>query len=365
MSDIKTIKLNQTSRNTSEIPDVILISPNNPNTKTRQILRSKIINNTRTPEDTLSVDLIHEKVGDDGTWSTSYQDLRKLKEGESIRIQLDSAQTRELFNNISEHYEISKLGVRGGTRYVISTEKDIENIIFAESSDKKALARKVMSEISDTEARDIVSSDSKLIKGFFNSLPKIRVDILESLKTQLEGNLTQNEKNLQKWIDENRKVRCMIFGLEFIDYKREVSFGNSRFDILTEQSGLDHVIIEMKSPNVKLFDVVTKTTANGTKDEYIISKDLGEAIPQVIKYFDEYDRENDETFKKNGVSKKKISKAIILIGRNEKDNPVWQEHFNRLRHRLSGIEMLTYDHLVEKIGNQIENLKMLSNEENI
>ncbi len=365
MSDIKTIKLNQTSKNTSEIPDVILKSPNNPNTKTRQVLRSKVINNTRTPKDTLSVDLIHERIAEDGTWSTSYSDLRKLKEGESIRIRLDSAQTRELYNNIGEHYDVSKLGVKGGTRYVISNQKDIENIIFAENSDKKALAEKVLSEISDAEAKDIISSDNKLIKGFFNALPQIRVDILESLKTQLEGNLTNNERNLQSWIDENKKVRCMIFGLEFIDYKREVSFGNSRFDILTEQSGLDHVIIEMKSPNVGLFDVVRKSTNNGEKEEYIISKDLGEAIPQVIKYFDEYQRENDETFKKNGVLKKRVSKAIILIGRNEKDNIVWQEHFNRLRHRLSGIEILTYDHLVEKIGNQIENLKILSNEENV
>jgi hypothetical protein len=121
----------------------------------------------------------------------------------------------------------------------------------------------------------------------------------------------------------------------------------------------------MKSPNVKLFDVGRKPTNNGEKEEYVISKDLGEAIPQVIKYFDEYQRENDETFKKNGVLKKRVSKAIILIGRNEKDNTVWQEHFNRLRHRLSGIEILTYDHLVEKIGNQIENLKILSSEENV
>lgn len=365
MSEIKKVQLNRTSRDTSEIPDVVLESPKKQNLKTRQVLRSRVINNQNKPDNSLSVDIIHEVKNDDGTWSTSFEDLRKLKEGESVRIQLDSAQTKFLHENLVDHYAVSKTGVGNGKRFIVSGVKDIENIIFADTSNKKALAERVINEISDTEAEEIILSDKKLIKGFFSSLPQLRLNILENLKTQLESKLSGNEKDIQKWIDENKKIRCMIFGLEFIDYKREVSFGNSRFDVLTEQSGLEHVIIEMKSPSADLFDVVTKLTSNGKKDEYIISPDLSEAIPQVIKYFDEYKRENEETFKKNGVSKKKISKAIIIIGKNKKDDPIWQEHFNGLRHRLSGIEILTYDHLIEKMSNQIDNLKALGNEENI
>lgn len=363
MNEIKEIKLNQTSKNTSDISDVILTTPDNQNFKTRQILRSRIINNSKIPENSLCIDLIHERKNKDGTWDTSFTDLRKLKEGESIRIQLDSTQTKSLYENISEHYEISKSGVGNGKRFIISGVKDVDNIIFADTSNKKVLAEKILSEVSDNEAQDIILSDKKLIKGFFSSLPQIRLSILENLKKQLSSKLTGNEKDIQNWIDENKKIRCMIFGLEFIDYKREISFGNSRFDVLTEQSGLEHIIIEMKSPSAEVFDKIKKTTSNGVKEDYIISSGLAEAIPQVIKYFDEYSRENDETFKKNGVLKKKVSKAIIVIGRNKKDDSIWQENFNRLRHRLSGIEILTYDHLIEKMSNQIENLKILGSEE--
>lgn len=365
MSEIKEVKLNQTSRYTSDVNDVILTTPNNQNLKTRQILRSRIINNAKVPSDSLSIDLIHERKNADGTWSTNYEDLRKLKEGESVRIQLDSSQTQSLYKNLTDHYEISKSGVGNGKRFVVSGVKDIENIIFADTSNKKALAEKVISEITDQEAGEIISKSKKLIKEFFTSLPQIRLEILESLKKQLEEKLAGSEKEVQKWIDENRQVRCLIFGLEYIDYKREVSFGNSRFDLLTEQSGTHHVIIEMKSPNVDLFETVSKKTTNGQKDEYIISSDLAEAIPQIIQYFEEYNRETEVTFKKNGVQKKSIAKGIIIIGRNKKDDPIWQSHYNGLCHRLSGVEILTYDHLVEKMSNQIENLKSLSDTKKI
>lgn len=178
------------------------------------------------------------------------------------------------------------------------------------------------------------------------------------MKKEVESKLLDNEKAIQKWIDEEPKTRCLIFGLEFIDYKREVQFGSSRFDILTEQSGSEHVIIEMKSPNVDVFEEKTTQLKNGTKREFIISKDLAEAIPQTIKYFREYEGGNEETFQKIGADKKKPHKALIIIGRRKED-PIWQQHYSDLNNRISGIEILTYDHLIEKMTNQIKNLKEL------
>jgi hypothetical protein len=362
MTEIKEIRLSQTSSNTSDIPDVILTSPNSQNLKTRQILRSRIINNARMPENSLSIDLIHEKKGDDGTWNSSYQDLRKLKEGESVRIQLDSSQTKQLHENLGIHQKASEGGVGNGKRYIISGVSDIANIAIADTANKKALAEKILAEISEKDASDIILSNKKFMTAFFSSLPQIKIEVLENLKRQLETKLSGNEMTVQNWIDENRKIRCLVFGLEFVDYKREVSFGNSRFDLLMEQTGEYHVIIELKSPSAELFDVVIKKTTHGEKAEYIISKDLAEAIPQIIKNFGEYERENEVTFKKNGVKKKEVSKGIIVIGRSKKDDPIWQEYYNNLCHRLSGIEILTYDHLLSKISNQITNLINLSND---
>ena len=76
------------------------------------------------------------------------------------------------------------------------------------------------------------------------------------------------------------------------------------------------------------------------------------------KYFKEYDGGNEETFQKVGTDKKKAHKALIIIGRKKKD-PIWQQYFSDLNNRISGIEILTYDHLTEKMANQIKNLKEL------
>ena len=234
---------------------------------------------------------------------------------------------------------------------------DNRNLIDKIKKHEPQLLDKIFSELSNKDLINLLSK-AKNIKNLFNALPKIRIDILENLKEELKSRLSDNERTIQQWIDEEPKTRCLIFGLEFIDYKREVQFGNSRFDVLTEQSGSEHVIIEMKSPNVKVFEEKTTDLKYGTKKDFIISKDLAEAIPQTIKYFSEYKNSNNETFQKVGADRKEPHKALIIIGRKKID-PIWQQHFTGLNNRISGIEILTYDHLIEKMENQIKNLKEL------
>lgn len=218
--------------------------------------------------------------------------------------------------------------------------------------------RAFLGKLSPEQLHTALASDEN-IEIVTKSLPKLRIDLLERLISELQGLLDKSEKEVREWLDKNPKINCLIFGLEYVDYKREVTFGNSQFDVLTDISGTEHVIIELKSPNRLVFQVQIRRLKNGTKTDYILSPDLAEAIPQTIKYFREYEREPAETFIKNGTEHKKVPKAIIVIGRNQKDNPVWQDHYCDLRNRIAGIEILTYDHLVEKIQNQIVNLRQL------
>ena len=349
--------LNQTSNRSASINDVILQSPSKKNVDTRQIARCETIANTEKPDDSLKVALIHEK-SEKGQWNTKYTDLRRIEAGESIRIQLDTAQTKHLLDVLLDCYQISRDGVGGGKRVVIQGIDDINNLVITNEADKAKLLLKVAEGITEKELIEFLASGNTL-DSVLSNLPKLRIDILEKLKKDLTDRLSQNETTIQNWLDKKPKINCLIFGLEYIDYKRETQFGNSFFDLLTEQTGTEHVIIELKSPNVELFKIKRVQTKNGQKCEYVLSEDLSEAIPQIIKYFDEYKRENDESFKKNGVQREKVSKGIIVIGRNHTDDSVWQEHFIALRHRLSGIEILTYDHLIEKMERTITNLKSL------
>lgn len=349
--------LSQTSNRSATVNDVVLQSPNKKNVDTRQIVRCETIFNSRNPDDSLHLALIHQK-SDKGQWLTKYTDLRRIEAGESIRIQLDTAQTKHLFSVLQDCYQISKNGVGDGKRIVISGVDDIAKLVVSQNANKAQLLLKVAEDITEEQLTEFLSSGNTL-KSVLSKLPRLRIDILEKLKSELCDRLSQNETAIQAWLDQDPKVNCLIFGLEFIDYRRETQFGNSYFDLLTEQTGTEHVIVELKSPNVELFKIKKVQTKNGQKNEYVLSEDLGEAIPQIIKYFEEYRRENDETFKKNGIQRKKIAKGIVVIGRNHSDDLVWQEHYIALRHRLSGIEIITYDHLVEKMERQITNLKNL------
>lgn len=235
---------------------------------------------------------------------------------------------------------------------VLLSNENLDDIDLTKLTDIK-------NKLSPSQIEEIISSKEG-VEIINNKLPKIRIDLLEKLVEDLSNLLDKGEKDVQGWIDKDPNNRCLIFGLEFVDYKRETQFGNSQFDVLSDISGTEHVIIELKSPNKEVFNIIEKKLKNGIKNEYILSSDLSEAIPQVIKYFREYERENSETFIKNGTKQKKVPKAIILIGRNKKDDPVWQENYCDLRSRISGIEILTYDHLIEKLENQIKNLKSLN-----
>lgn len=217
-------------------------------------------------------------------------------------------------------------------------------------------------------------------KSIIETIPKIQIKALELYKTVLENNLDQDEKFIQNWIDakidENgnqlnileeesakiRKSRCLIFGLEFIDHKREGSNSSKRFDVLTRLSEgeNEYVLIELKSPNAEVFSIKEKVNANGgTSTEYSLSDDLSRAIPQILRYRGnlESKSEEDEDLQRIGIKKGKIPKCIILIGQRKINNPLWENHFSSLKENFgNSLELWTYTDLIRKLGTTIKNL---------
>ncbi len=203
-------------------------------------------------------------------------------------------------------------------------------------------------------------TDKNVQNTFYSNLPRIQIDILRSHISFLKKNLDKNETFIQKWLDEDggkfRKLRCLIFGLEYVDPKREGKFMRKRFDILAEQNLDNHVLIELKSPSAEVFTVKTKKTINdGITTEYHLSSDLARAIPQILEYKKWYDNARPEEIQALGLEKKRIHKCIIIIG-TRKDDDVWKENFQLLKSNLL-VELYTYTDLVDKLKNTIKNLE--------
>jgi len=195
---------------------------------------------------------------------------------------------------------------------------------------------------------------------FYSNLPRVQVEILKSHVQFLKNNLDKNEIFIQNWLDEEkgkyRKQRCLIFGMEYVDPKREGEFMRKRFDILAEQNLDNHVLIELKSPCAEVFDVKPEPTINdGITTEYQLSPELARAIPQVLQYKKWYESSRPEEIRALGLEKKKISKCIIVIGTRKNDD-VWKENFQSLKSHLM-VELYTYSDLIDKLENTVRNLE--------
>jgi hypothetical protein len=193
---------------------------------------------------------------------------------------------------------------------------------------------------------------------------KIRAltDLREEFNKILASN--KNEAWIQRWIDKDngkfRSLRCLIFGIEYVNPKREGELiHRRRFDILAEQNLDNYIIIELKSPLAEIFNIKESLNSNeGVNLNYKLSSELSKAIPQIIKYKEYYNQADFETIKNLGLSEKKnISECIIVIGRRKKDE-VWKKHFQNLIENIK-IKIYTYDDLIDKMDNTIKNLDKL------
>lgn len=192
----------------------------------------------------------------------------------------------------------------------------------------------------------------------------------DKLQEFIDGNAS--ETDVQNWLDEDghkyRQQRCLIFGLEYIDFNREGSVNSKNFDVLTRVGSkyIDHVLIELKSPSDDIFEVESAQTINNPTDTYKIHKHLSRAIPQILEYKSALEAKDagDAELEKLGIfDKPHIGKCIIVIGKHS-DNPRWQKNReNLLRSFNSNLEIWTYTELLNKLDATIQNLERIKENE--
>ena len=220
---------------------------------------------------------------------------------------------------------------------------------------------------SESSAENLVNilsrflNEGKIQNSVLENLPHIQLNALKELKDFVVQNLNQNETFFQNWIDEEkgkyRRKRCLIFGIDYVDPKREGEImGRKRFDILATQNREHHILIELKSPTAEIFEIEETENQNGGKrTTYKLSKELSRAIPQILSYKRWYSELNDEKVQELGLlSKKHVSECIIIIGTRKEDD-VWKANFQSLCESLK-IKILTYTDLIDKMDNAIKNL---------
>lgn len=171
-------------------------------------------------------------------------------------------------------------------------------------------------------------------------------------KIDAQGNELQNEGEQRT---RESRSRCLIFGLEFIDHKREVLDSGQRMDVLTRINSnigsKEYILFELKSPKAEIFE--------DEDTELKISRKLSRAIPQVLDYKNDFEtkEDGDKDLDRKGLTAGKVVKCIIVIGVT-KDNERWKKVFRSLKLNFSNqIEIWTYSDLIQKLDSIIRNLR--------
>lgn len=216
-------------------------------------------------------------------------------------------------------------------------------------------------------------------KFILSAVPQLQLETLKAHRQFLASNLDKKETFIQNWIDgktddvgkeiiqtpeeqaSRRRSRCLIFGLEYINHKREGSISQKRFDVLTRISeGVnEYVLFELKSPSGQIFKISHESNSNGGQvDTYSLSDDISRALPQISSYKRLLQSGSDEEWQRIGLSRGHISKSIIMVGTRPENNKVWEAYFGSLKETLSSsVEIMTYTDLLHKLDVTIKNLK--------
>ncbi|MFA5050435.1 MAG: Shedu anti-phage system protein SduA domain-containing protein [Candidatus Micrarchaeia archaeon] len=184
-----------------------------------------------------------------------------------------------------------------------------------------------------------LQSYSKLIREYRNiKLPEYKKDI-KDFKDKLS--VTTKEEKLQKFLSE----RPWLLGLEYENSQPQKIGIKKRYDFYVEKYDGYADIIEIKKCTEELFN------KNGK-----MSKFLTDALQQLIEYIDEAIIEGDS----KRISKKlRVNflkpKGILVIGK--KKSREIKEKLEHLKYYFHNIDILTYDDLLERGENIVNNLE--------
>lgn len=239
----------------------------------------------------------------------------------------------------------------------------------------KPSGKQVQNYIAEEGIKEVLNPLTLGIKE--EALNWINISILESHLDFINDNLNQGETFFREWITgvldcENNKEtnvniktrairrnsRCLIFGLDYMKYVGELPKDDGRLDLIASRvGGIEHVIIEMKSPTADVFDVDVSDNINGGGNEkYSLSKELARAIPQVLGYRKDCEVNSPCHIKQENKGEN-FYKCIIVIGQRGAEAD-WEENFILLKKSLSSsLEIWTYTDLIEKLETTIQNLK--------
>ena len=348
-------KAQSTSLSSATVEDRILSK----GSVTRKVMRPTIVDNPNNNDASIKITILHQKAAQGEFEDIPQESLTKLKAGDLVKLALSSAETRTLFDELSNLYAIhQKLGVpHGKSSLVVVPEEEIIRIDSRRADIIKELVDKKYS----TEVwEQLIESDPDLATKLSRArLQKSRLETLEMFKQNLEKDLSEDK--WQDFFEQNTWI--FGYGLRYQILRTvatKPNYGGGMYDGTGGNTGdflqstLGNtgftVLVEIKKPSTQLLK--DRPYRN---DAYIPSEDLAGGVSQLRSNAINWELDGSRT-EKNSEKLKEQSiftvkpKTILVIGdTKEIKTPIGKRiSFEVFRRGLNDVEVLTFDELFQR-----------------
>lgn len=367
--------VSSTSAWTADVADIWLNPPDDPDSElTRRILRVRFVDNRKNPAARVRACIMHQRrASKKSPWKdVDHFSLAKLRGGEEVRLQLGSAETYHLFQELARLHAISEDGVpMGENRFVVATE---DEAIHATGE-----AKRVIQELVARGEQGIWEALTELQPDLFKAvlvtkLHELREQAVQTFEEQLARDQWA-EDDWQEFFESNTWIFGYGLTYRFLStIETQPHYGGTNlsgrgaqrgdFLAVTEAEKRFTVLIEIKKPSATL--VSEKPYRN---QAHLIGGHVAGGVAQL--------QANCRTWELSGAREEQNQelltdfeaytiqpKGILVIGHMQQlDSLGKRTSFELFRRNLQNPEIITFDELLERSRHLLLNEKRRIEEE--
>jgi hypothetical protein len=349
MSD-KTYRIESTSNVSSKVEDIQLSQT--PMGLARKVLRAEVIKNLKNSDNAVKVCLVHQKRSskEDDWEDLDSPTLTQTKPLIPSKLQLDSTETRAVFDLLADLYEIGKDGVPRG-RAVIQLA-DADEVIRTDASRAEIIKKLLESNHGEEVWKLLLHLEPDLAQKLAAALIyDQRRQAVETFENEID------QDHVEDYWRKFLKGNIWMFGGSNVAVLDEARIDiKSIADIPFRVDGGFMDIVELKRPDTPFW---VTTTGGGYwlyRKKYLVPHhELQGAIAQTSDYIHQAEKHvSDADFLKTHGVKPLKPRGLVVHGRSE----AWGEDewsaFRLLNDNLHGIQVMTFDHLLAQARRAID-----------
>lgn len=361
------IELNSTSYNTADTNPIILKE-----TETiKTTFYPTLVDNEKDPKCSVNGKLTHEKkCKKDDKFPTEKYSKRDVKIGDILEIALSTAETKKLYDGLTELYKLHSdigfvpMGNNSYTKMDSSRSRimrQIENINSV--NDLVELITLLPKNLINKENISDLTENLKNITGIEKISTLGDVVNISKLKTSLEffqSNIQNpNEEFWQQHLTNNQWIISQLFAYPTTIYKDKAYLGGKN---IKNSNGkiVDYLYRNDLTKNVALVEIKTPETELLGKEYrnnvYTLSDELSGSISQLLKYKDTLLKDWHSLNENEDIVGFNPNCVLIIGNTTHLDNHDKLSNFELLRSNLKDVIIITFDELQTKIENLINSL---------